>query len=329
MLVNYGASEVITYTREDSTTYSRALLEGTPKIIFRTENEPLQIRFKFMCPYEHCFCSKTLKERQESRLKGAKVVGCPFRRHVKFLDSCLIVPSSLSQMVDDLHKARAKGDSPLQAMFPCTYRFAQSQNMSFSQFFALTDAKMTMPYEYIDDFAKLRETVSVPNAEHFASHLRGTAKLDEEGMANFRKNWDILGIRSMLHMYQIYNSCDVTLLADTVTFYLNELFRITGLWGSHFITLSAQALTSVLLNCKDPHRPYRTIFLEFLEQEVYEKMDQSLIGGYSVNSAFFVEMNMGHLDGDRHSFDSFDVSDDDFLFIRSGNLLDFNSLYPG
>ena len=141
MIINHGCSEVVSYTRTDGSTYSRPLLHGTPKIVFKTECSPLQIRFRFACPFEDCYCSKSPRERQLLRLRGIKTPGCPFRRHIKFLDSCLIIPCSLSQMVTDLHKARTKEGKSMESMFPSTFRYAQSQGMSTEQFSCLTDGK--------------------------------------------------------------------------------------------------------------------------------------------------------------------------------------------
>ena len=323
MLINYGANEFIEYRRRDGTMYTRPLLQGVPQIIFKGQNSPIQIKFKFRCPFEDCSCSRTISEKQAARLKGKLVKVCPFRRHIKFLDSCLVVPASLSAMVDDLHIAREKEGISLKDMFPRTYSFAQTQHLSDIMFSCLL-RKIPMPFELISSFEQLTSITSPPKPEQFASFLKGTTTITQEEMAVFTDTWNTLGVSNLLEMYFYYGCADVTLLSDAMTFYLTKLHKITGLFGSHYITLSSMALSSSLLNSKDPKRPHRTVFLPFLEEETYQKFDESLVGGFSVNQAFYSFFNNGFLDSDFNN----PLLSKHFRSIMTGFFVDFNALYP-
>ena len=316
-LIEYGASKVITYTdlRGD---YTVPLLASEPKVLFKSLNEPISITFKFACPYRVCVCKMSRVKAREQRLQGKKVDACPFQRRIRFLDSCLITQSSLSAMIDDLHRVRASRSASIENTFPCTYRYAQTQGFSTQQFHAIAKGKFHMPYEICSSAAVMRSITSPPAANAFASALRGSTGLSNDEMDEFNEIWRVLNISDLFHLQTIYVACDTTHLADTLIYYLNELHRITGLWASHFITLASQALSSALYNCKDPDVPGRRIFLPFLNAEVYHKFEKALVGGYSVNSCFYSYFNSGFVEPDGHLDNT----------IRSASLLDFNGLYP-
>ena len=318
-LLTYGANEVIEYSREDGTTYKRPLLKGTPKILFKSESQPICITFSFFCPLEKCACTLSSKKREELKAKGLVVPDCGLRRRIRFLDSFLICPTSLSKMVDDLRIAATTEQIPLEKVFSNTYRYAQSQNYTQVQFEALTSGKMTMPFEYVSSFQVLQDTTEPPRPEQFASLLRGVERLEESEMEEFTRNWNLFNCVNLLSLYIIYGCCDVTLLADCVIFYLNKLHSITRLYASQFITLSSCALSSAMLNSHDPKRPHKPLFLPFLSQEVYEKFQNCLLGGYSVNSCFYSHFNFGFNANEQQ------VKEE---LISSGYYVDFNSLYP-
>ena len=316
-LIEYGASKLITYT-DSRGDYTVPLLAGEPKVLFKSQNEPISITFKFACPFRFCVCATPRATVREQRLQGKKTKTCPFQRRIRFLDSCLITQSSLSAMIDDLHRVRTSRNASVEDMFPCTYRYAQTQGFSARQFLAIAKGKFYMPYEICSSAAVMRNITSPPAARSFASALRGSAGLSDDEMNEFNEIWRVLNITDLFHLQTIYVACDTTHLADTLIYYLNELHRITGLWASHFITLASQALSSALYNCKDPDSPGKRIFLPFLHAEVYHKFERTLIGGYSVNSCYFSYFNSGFLEQDGQLDDT----------IRSASLLDFNGLYP-
>lgn len=289
-----------------------------PKIVFKSENEPISITFKFKCPFRQCVCAIPRRVREQTRVDGIKADACPFQRRVRFLDSCLITQSSLSAMIEDLHRVAASTNLSTKDAFPHTYRYAQTQGFSKEQFLAIARGKFHMPYEICSSAAVMRGITSPPAPEQFASVLRGTTKLTGIQMREFNEIWRILDIQDLFDLQRIYVACDTSHLADTLVYYLNELHRITGLWPSHFMTLASQALSSALYNCNSPESPEQKVFLPFLSSEIYEKFEQALIGGYSVNSAYFSYFNAGFTEEDGRLSDT----------VTSASLVDFNGLYP-
>ena len=221
-------------------------------------------------------------------------------------------------MIEDLHRVAASKNLCTKDMFPHTYQYAQTQGFSEEQFLAIAKGKFHMPYEICSSASVMRDVKSPPTPDQFASVLRGTTGLTAIEMKEFSDIWQILDIQDLFHLQTIYVACDTTHLADCLVYYLNELHRITGLWPSHFITLASQALTSALYNCNDPKYPTQKIFLPFLSSEIYQKFEQALIGGYSVNAAYFSYFNMGFTEKDNSLSDT----------ITSASLVDFNGLYP-
>ena len=329
--MNYGTKEHITYTDENNVTYRRPLLEGKPKLLLKSENCPIQIKIKFACPYRHCSCRMSLNDRREARIAGKRVFQCAFRRYIKFLDSALFIPSSLSSLISDMHVAREKEGISLTSMFQKTYDYAMSQNLNYRQFVSLTNAKMTMPHEYTQDFSRLSQTKlsDLSDKKIFASILRGTTEATDEEMAIFKENWNVLKCDTLLDLYKYYNAVDCTALCDGLKYYFEKIFQITNLYASHFCTLASQALVSMTLNVKDPKHKHRTIFLPFLNSDCFDLYERSLVGGYSVNSCFFSYWNNGYLDMEdpKNNKREFHESDD-FETVSSGSYLDYNSLYP-
>ena len=307
------------------------MIEGKPKILFKSENCPISIKFKFRCPYQYCTCNISQTQRQEARTKGAKIFNCPFRYYLRFIDSANFIPSSLAGIIDDLHIARAKEDVPLTSMFQKTYDYAISQNLDYNQFEVLTSSKMTMPHEYSEDFNRLSRTKlsDLSDKRLFASVLKGTEEITDEQMNIFQSNWRILKCNTLLDLYKYYNAVDCTALCDGLKYFFEKIHKITQCYPLHFITLASTAISSMTLNVKDPKQKHRTIFLPFLSKEVFEKYEMSLLGGYSVNSAFFAYWNSGYLDREDPKNIKGDFHDsEDFETVSSGLYFDWNSLYP-
>ena len=273
----------------------------------------------------------SLDERQKAKMKGEKIFNCPFRYSLKFVDSALFIPSSLSSIIEDMHVARKNEKIPLKAMFEKTYDYAMSQNLSYKQFVSLTSAKMIMPHEYTQDFRRLSQTKlnDLSDRKLFASVLKGTTEITEEQMSVFRSNWKVLKCNTLLDLYKYYNAVDCTTLLDGLKFYFEKIYKITNLYPAHFITLASTALTSMILNVRDPKRKHRTIFLPYLTKPCFEKYELSLLGGYSVNAAFFSYWNSGYLDKEDPKNNKQDYHEsEDYETVSSGLYFDWNSLYP-
>ena len=221
MLLEYG-HETFPYKQPDGSISNYPLINGCPRILYKSVEEPICITFSFFCPIPSCIC-KIPEDRRATREAGKSY--CPYSRKIRFLDSCLHIPSSLNSMIDSLNEARLKEKLSLRDAFKSTYRYAKSQGFSEEQFEHLCLSKMPMPYEFPKNLSCLFSTVPLKK-EDFKSILRGTKGLTDLEMKEFTDTWDLLNIKNLFHLYQIYNCCDVTLQADTTVFFMTKLFII-------------------------------------------------------------------------------------------------------
>ena len=76
----------------------------------------------------------------------------------------------------------------------------------------LLTRKGVFPYEYVDSVAKLAET-KLPPIEAFYSKLN-----DEENYDHAKTVWNEFYINNLGEYQQLYNECDVLLLADVLEF---------------------------------------------------------------------------------------------------------------
>ena len=95
MIVEFGMKHMITYERGDGSTYTLPLLKDKPRILFKSENAPITLQFRFVCPNESCICRLDSVEKEKQGLNGC----CPLQRSIKFIDSCLFIQTSLSNII--------------------------------------------------------------------------------------------------------------------------------------------------------------------------------------------------------------------------------------
>lgn len=270
--------ETIKYTNQQGKTYHRPLLKGKPQICFKDSQQPIGIRFSFTCPFEICVCKQKRTLPSDARLKERKIGTCPFQRKIKISDTFLMVPNSLSAQVDDLRESSRIRKVPLKETFPTTYDFAMSRGYSEEHFQILVKSKLPFPYEKISSWKDLEEQKSPPPASAFSSILRGTNGLPLNEYDEFVKIWNFFNFQNLAQLLEIYNITDVCLHCDTTCFYYERIHKITGLFPSHFFTISSLALQSALYNCKNPDDESKRLFLQYLDEDVYNLFSQALNG---------------------------------------------------
>ena len=319
-------NHIMNYQRADGTIYRLPLIHRKPRILFKTQNAPITLRFRFTCPNESCICRINAFDRTKYGLKGS----CIYRRDIRFIDSCLFIRSSLSNMISDLHIAGKKEKLPIESTFRATYEYSLKMGYSHEQFVVLTGPSLDIPYEFCTDYAKLENTIHPPPPAAFQSLLTNKQCLDDDQYANFIRVWHLFGIENLLQLYQIYASVDVTSMADAIIFFFNKLHLICGLYPSHFVTLSGLALDSMLANCTSPANSHKSIFIPFLSERVYNLFKKGLIGGFASNQCYYADFNFGlcppELRGVSHDstkIETFLSSND----VSTASYVDVNSLY--
>ena len=202
-LLDWAVKERITYPAHDGTSYTRNLLVGPPRAIFRSENEVLSLTWKYSCPFERCHCKLSGKEKQTLQENNQRLRACPFQRQIRILDSYQFIQAPLDSMISQVHEAGRKENLPLARIFPTTLNFLRSRNLNQRQIDLVIKGKIKMPYESMSSPEDLRKT-QCPGPEAFTSELRGTGPLNEEEMKNFETIWRELNIPDMYTLYDWY-----------------------------------------------------------------------------------------------------------------------------
>ena len=200
-LMQYASKDVITYASQDGGSYTRSLLQGPPRAIFKSENEIVSLSFRFKCPFELCSCQLSRVEREHLKLEGTRCVPCPFRRKIRFIDTFLFTNASLDKLIQGLHEARVKEKIPLERAFYSTVRYARSLNLSERQTEILISKKLKMPFESLTSVRSMMDQTTCPSAADFASVLKGEEGLNDQQMAEFRLVWDECGVQNLHQLF--------------------------------------------------------------------------------------------------------------------------------
>lgn len=150
-------------------------------------------------------------ERYISFIKTMQDIGQP-RREVKFkfIDSLRFMSASLDYLAKILpHEKKQILKSECVKSGYCS-----------DEMFAMLVRKGVFPYEYIDDYEKLKET-KLPPIESFYSSLTDSS-VSESDYKHAQNVWQKFGIRSIGEYSDLYLKTDVLLLADVF-----ENFRAT------------------------------------------------------------------------------------------------------
>ena len=78
--------------------------------------------------------------------------------------------------------------------------------------------------------------------------------------------------------FLFFPALDCCFLADSIAYFLDNLFQITGFYGTFYKTITGLAQDAVLKNCLDPVKK-GSIQLPMLDQRCYEVFSSMLKGG--------------------------------------------------
>ena len=217
-------------------------------------------------------------QRNEARLRGEKSQSCPFERRIRLVDSLLFAGASLDAMVQDLNETASKHQLPLRKAFPTCYQFAKANSYDEKMFKLMTSSKMNFPYEVCSSWESMCNIRTPPPANAFASSLRDSPGLTTSEHEEFCQIWEVFKIDSLASLLIFYNKLDTMLTADTCLFLFNRLHHITKIFPTHVFTISSLAIESALLNSRHPDKPWKPLFIPFLETEIYDRFCGALNG---------------------------------------------------
>ena len=295
-ILDHGIHQKITYYGHNDQTYTRSLLRGVPKALFRDKNEIISISIRFQCPFDAglCSCKMTREERASELAANRRPKPCPFKRSVLMADSYLYLNFSLDTIIAEVNQAKEKENLSIQEVFPCTMRFLTHQKYTPSQIALLLKKKISIPYEALKNFQCLRQT-SCPTPDQFKSVLRGTDGLSAQEMRDFQEIWTALKIPDLFSLLKLYVQMDSCQAADGIAYYYTKLFQACHLHPLHFLTVSSFSLAAAILNSADPHHARKKLFLPYLTQSVHELFTDRLIGGFAAAQAIFSKFNLGRI----------------------------------
>ena len=243
-LMDYACREQITYEGHDGNAYVRPLLACEPRVIFRSENEPLMLEWKYKCPFEQCTCNISSSERRERTHRGEKISPCPFARKIRILDSFLFLPHKLDDLIKGVHEDRGKKGIDLNGAFPVTMNFLRKKQLTTRQISLLINSKLSMPYESVKCFQDLLNT-ECPQPKDFVSQLKGTGPLEPADMQSFRVVWEELKIPNWLALWELYVQLDVLMACDAVALFFEKLFQSCRLHPLWYLTIRLDIRTDL------------------------------------------------------------------------------------
>ena len=281
----------------DGSKITKPLLRKKPKILFRSLNEIISISLQFTCPnVGFCPCQIDKTIRKQKRLKGEITQSCPWSRTLKFIDGYLFTNASMEKCVQDMHNYSRKTGISLDKIFPDLYNYCDHMGYSDQQFKSLCKSKLFFPYEKVENFQQALDFKHKPTKSDFKSILRNTEGLNDQEYAEFSEFWDMFQFDSLLSLLKLYNITDVLVSAGFFKIYWEEIHKITKIHPLNLNTISALAVQSAVLNAKDPNDKNNPLFLEFLEEDVYNFFSESCRGGFSTSNCRYYHSDWGFIE---------------------------------
>ena len=297
LLVN-GIAQLLNYTftqfHKNGKIVKTPFFSKVPTILFRDTETPLCIRFRFSCTkINSCTkCSLSSKEKEEYYKNFNEPLSCPFTREIVLLDSYAHVGYSLGAIVDDLNATAIKTNQPLKDIFATTYTYVTKRGYTDEQFEFLVRKKMIMPFQKMDSLNYMLQQTAIPPRDHFTGPLK--PDLDEDGYHNFVTIWRLLDIQNLYELVALYAGLDTAELLDAMVYYHDQIYKIIGLYPTHYQTISSLAASSFLRHNKDPVEKHSSLKLELLSEDLFQLFTECLRGGYSCTFAHYVNSSYGY-----------------------------------
>ena len=299
------------------------LLQRAPNVLFKGASQILSIDLQFSCPIlVSCpFHSRSAKDRP-------KRVYCPFQRKVSLRDSCLHIPNSLDDLINDMRNNKINSNRHLKQYFPSTYSYiCEQMGHSQSTFELIAEGKCPQPFEKLKNVKYALSHKTPPPRNHFYSRLKGDHLTErnnrnEGGITDeeYKRFCDIfysIKANNYFDMLNLYCGTDCAFLLDVCFFYYSYLYGLCGLSPIYYLTSASYALDVALFNSTTPPLYKRPLQIPILDESIYDLYSKSLIGGFSftnANHCFFrsLEIEDGEVDIDH---------------IRQFFFIDVNALY--
>lgn len=85
----------------------------------------------------------------------------------------------------------------------------------------------------------MQSITEIPEKNQFTDALsNSTEQITDQQYLTFCTMWQLTGVTNLLELIWIYNQLDTTLLADTLGYLWNEIWKLTSLSPVHFFTIA-------------------------------------------------------------------------------------------
>lgn len=244
--------------------------------------------------------------------------------NLQFIDSCQFLSESLETLVNNLKSERKKFENDekylqyLKSTFPIFTReyeilnteFMERENVALeSDCFYMLLQKGIFPYSFMTGFDKLEH--GKPSQADFFDQL-SKQEIDDKEYKFFCDVWDKFKIKNMKEYTELYNKCDVALLADVFENFRNVCLTYYNMDPCHFFTLPGFSWQSMLRMTKIKIDSFNSEQLD-----MYLMIEKSKRGGVSSIQHRYARANNKYIRGDEIA-----RTDDNYLMY-----LDANNLY--
>ena len=127
--------------------------------------------------------------------------------------------------------------------------------------------------------------------------MKGQPSISQQSYNDFLDIWKKIGAKSYFDVLALYSGCDSTILSDVLSFYYGQIFRVSGLSATEFVTCASLSWQAALLNSKSPYNPNKPLKIRVPNRKISSIYKVGLRGGYAFVNANYCEFR--HLEVDQ------------------------------
>ena len=196
--------------------------------------------------------------------------------NLKFIDSYQFLPTSLSNLVENLKTSGSNMFKITRKVFENVY--GAIDNNDFNKVLQ----KSAYPYEYMDNFDKFNDEY-LPGIDKFESSLN-FSKISEDKYKNAIEIWNLFEFKNMRDFHNFYVLLDSCLLCDVFTVFRKKIMNFYGLDPLHYYSIP-----SLSWDCMLKFTKIKIELLRDIDQYLY--IENNLRGGISQVSKRFSSAN--------------------------------------